>query len=269
MIDMAKLQLLGVGRQAEVYAVSDDECIKLFYPNCSRSEVESEAMRMRFVSESDVSAPRYIGLDEADGRLGIRMERLHGITLLHDALENFNPEIDYGGVLGTLQKSYHQVCAEGLPDMVSSIEWQINRADVLSADEKAEMIKRLKRMPRGDRLVHMDYHSDNVIVTHDGYRVIDWNGAAAGNPLADAARTLLTLELRSYPPNIDDSVYEWIDSTRAACREGYLRAYGADMDALNAWKPIIAAARIFCAPEEERMQDIELVHECLNNQACY
>lgn len=257
------MELIGIGRQAEVYAVDENECVKLFYPEHPKREVEVEAERMRFVARHGVPSPRFIALEQINGRWAIRMERLHGITLLHDALEHFKPEFDYGGVLGAIQKEYHQICAEGLGDMVEALEWCIKQSDALTPAYRGEIIKRLRAMPRGDRLVHLDYHSDNVVLTPDGAKVIDWNSACAGNPLADAARTLLTMELRTYPADADEKTRDWLDQTRALCRDMYLRGYGASDDDMKPWKPIVAASRLFCCPEEEWVQNLALIEEYL------
>lgn len=264
MSTIAEMELIGVGRQAEVYAINESECVKLFYESCPTSVIENEAERMRFVTANGVPSPRFIALEKIDGRYGIRMERLYGITLLHEALERFNPETDYGGILGDVQREFHKIKAQGLGDMVDALEWQINKGDTLPEAAKKEMVRRLRAMPRGDRLVHMDYHSDNVIMTPNGARVIDWTSACIGNPLADAARTLLTMELLTYPVDADDSMRAWIDATRDACRECYLRGYGVSDEELAPWKPIIAASRAFCSPEEECVQNVRLVLKSLD-----
>lgn len=41
----------------------------------------------------------------------------------------------------------------------------------------------------GDRLVHLDLHPMNVMITASGPIVIDWNNAARGEPLLDVALT--------------------------------------------------------------------------------
>lgn len=257
------MELLGIGRQAEVYAINEVECIKLFYPDCPKNVVEDEAARLRYVSEHGVPSPRFIAVEQRDGRYGIRMERLHGLTLLYDAIHNFRADVDYGALLGSIQRSYHQLPAQGLGDMVDSLTRQIGYSDAIPPEWKRELIRRLGLMPRGDRLVHLDYHSDNVVMTSDGAKVIDWTSACAGNPLADAARTLLTLELRSYPMDADDKMRDWLDQTRSICREGYLRGYGAPVEQIDAWKPFIAASRLFCCAEEEREQNVSLIGDYL------
>lgn len=259
------MKLIGIGREAEVYARSETECVKLFYMGFAENQVRSEAERMKFVSESGVPSPKYFSMEKIGGRYAIRMERLDGLTLLHHAIESFDSKIDYGELLGSVQRDYHRVCAVGLCDMTETLRWQILSGDGLDESEKNEMLRRLEKMPRGDRLVHMDYHSDNVMLTKDGVKIIDWSGACAGNPYADAARTLLTMQNKSYPADADDNeeLKKWLDETREICRLGYLRGYGAPENEIAKWTPIIAAARLSCCPAGERGQNIKRARDYL------
>lgn len=258
------MERLGVGREAEVFAVSQSECVKLFYQNCPMAQVRAEAERLTFVHTHGVPSPACYGTVQIDGRFGVRMERLQGETLLRRSLRvppAQAAELPY--TLGTLQKAYHQISATGLGDMTQMLSAGIGYTDLLTDAQKDALRTRLARMPAGDRLVHMDYHADNVLITEQGAKIIDWSGACAGNPLADAARTLLTMENRSYPPDADAQTRRTMDDSRAFARARYLEGYGADAHDIAAWTPLIAAARLFCCPEEERAQNLERVYAYL------
>jgi aminoglycoside phosphotransferase (APT) family kinase protein len=49
----------------------------------------------------------------------------------------------------------------------------------------------LDRLDGGDRLLHLDLHPMNVLLPPGGPVVIDWTNAAAGDPLADVANTVV------------------------------------------------------------------------------
>jgi aminoglycoside phosphotransferase (APT) family kinase protein len=51
----------------------------------------------------------------------------------------------------------------------------------------------------GDRLVHLDLHPLNVIVTASGPVVIDWTNAARADALADVAMTIVLLTCPRMP----------------------------------------------------------------------
>jgi thiamine kinase-like enzyme len=74
----------------------------------------------------------------------------------------------------------------------------------------------------GDRLLHLDFHPENVILAPGGPVVIDWDNAAVGDPRADLAMTwiiMATSELdapRPLAPVVDAIrrrfVARWLDT---------------------------------------------------------
>ena len=54
----------------------------------------------------------------------------------------------------------------------------------------AELHHRLHEIPfEGERLLHLDFHPDNVLLSQRGPVVIDWTNARAGDPAFDVAMT--------------------------------------------------------------------------------
>lgn len=262
-LDISSMEKLGAGRQADVYAISDTECVKLFHKGYGREAIENEAKIMQIAASANVGAPEYYGITEIDGRIGIRMERLNGKTMLAATIASPDKLEEYCTLLGTRHREIHRAIPEGLPALEDVLKGGIMNANGLTEAEKEAMARAVDDMPKGDRLVHLDYHADNVIITPEGARVIDWCGCAKGNPYADAARTMMTMELPSYPPDISEELRGLMDMTRAQSRECYLRGYGGDIEKIEAWRPIIAAFRLCCCPEEERIASLRIVREFL------
>jgi len=73
----------------------------------------------------------------------------------------------------------------------------------------AELHTRLGRIPApdwlgagpvpGDRVVHLDLHPGNVMVTADGPVVIDWTNGSSGTPGSDVAATWLIVACAEIP----------------------------------------------------------------------
>ncbi len=57
----------------------------------------------------------------------------------------------------------------------------------------------LPRLDDGDRLVHLDLHPLNVIMTSSGPMVIDWSNASAGDALIDVGLTIVLLTCPDVP----------------------------------------------------------------------
>jgi Ser/Thr protein kinase RdoA (MazF antagonist) len=85
------------------------------------------------------------------------------------------------------------------------------------------------------QVCHFDLHPGNVLVTPEGWTVIDWLGAASGPSAADFARTLILRGDTTRP-----SMARFV---RAVRRHG-CRLRGIDNRACRAWARVVAAARL-------------------------
>ncbi|HEV8634153.1 MAG TPA: phosphotransferase [Chloroflexota bacterium] len=98
---------------------------------------------------------------------------------------------------------------------------------------------RLRALPRrADRLLHLDYHPLNTMT--DGRAitaVLDWTNAGAGDPRADAARTLSILLLSPAPPGTPGVFALFRRVMAAAWSRGYRAVAGepAEMPLFHAW----------------------------------
>lgn len=255
------MELLGKGRQASVYALDDKTCIKIFNEGYPLHAILSEAEHMQFVYEKGVPSPAFYGVEKVNGQMSIYMERLHGKTALRDILETGN--ISSCFLLGQIQRDYHRISVQGLPDYVEILSRQIREENILTPAQREEIVHLLHKMPRDNKLVHTDYHSDNVILTKDGPKVIDWAGCCMGHPLADAARTLLSFEPGSYPIDADEKMCQMIDEIRSKGKEAYLSSYGVDREEIEAWLPLIVASRLHGCPKEELENNRKIVQKIL------
>jgi aminoglycoside phosphotransferase (APT) family kinase protein len=93
-------------------------------------------------------------------------------------------------------------------DVMASHPWTLGRHARLLADlhDQLHRIPAPDWLPQleggSDRLVHLDLHPMNVMMTTRGPVVIDWTNAARGDPLLDVALTyvLLTCPRAPLPP---------------------------------------------------------------------
>ena len=138
--------LLASGRDSEIFAYGPGLVLRR---SRGRRSMEKEAKVMRYVAARGYPAPRVEELS-ADGS-ELVMERIEGPTLL---------------------------------EAVSTQPWTLRR----NAATLAVLHDRLHAIPGpewldplpggGDRLVHLDLHPVNVILSHKGPVLIDWTNAA-------------------------------------------------------------------------------------------
>jgi hypothetical protein len=123
------------------------------------------------------------------------MERLHGRDMLGDLASRPWRTASHARVLAALHDQLHQIAApEGL----------------------------LRPFGTGERIVHLDLHPGNVMLTAGGPVVIDWTNAAAGPPGADVAMAYLIMASSDL-----DALPWWIRPAAWSLRRVFLRRFQA------------------------------------------
>ncbi|MEU3616494.1 phosphotransferase [Streptomyces sp. NPDC006872] len=140
-------RLLGSGRTADVYEI--DEAWVLRRDREGWGDAAVEAAVMAYVRAYGYPAP---AVRPSGSRTELVMERLDGPTMLQAFAAGALDAEEAGATLARLLRALHAV-----PGRVSA----------------------------GARILHLDLHPDNVMLTADGPRVIDWANAEEGDPGLD------------------------------------------------------------------------------------
>jgi aminoglycoside phosphotransferase (APT) family kinase protein len=146
---------LASGRSADVFALDEHRVLRRYR---APVDVAAEAAVMTYVAGHGFPVPR---VHRAAGR-DLVMERLHGPTMLQAAVRGALGPVAAARLLADLHHRLHE-----LPPL-------------LGADPAA-------------RILHLDLHPDNVVLTPDGPVVIDWCNADEGPPDLDVAVTAVII----------------------------------------------------------------------------
>jgi aminoglycoside phosphotransferase (APT) family kinase protein len=164
-------ELIGRGRAADIYALDAGRVLRRYR---TPHPCEAEAGLMRYLRQAGYPVPEVFGADGPD----LVMERLAGPAMLDDLGRRPWRAARHARLLADLHDRLHLLTAPaGL------------------------------RHPAGpgDRVVHLDLHPANVMLTPGGPVVIDWSNAGAGAPGADVAMAFLIMassELDGLPPSM-------------------------------------------------------------------
>ncbi|WP_416965554.1 phosphotransferase [Streptomyces sp. Agncl-13] len=151
-------KLIGSGRTADVYEI--DEAWVLRRNREDWGDAAAEGAVMEHVRAHGYPVPRVrTGDAGASGdsrasrtsRTDLVMERLTGPTMLEAFVAGTIDAVEAGAVLASLLRQLHAIPG---------------------------------RWP-GTRVLHLDLHPENVLITPDGPRVIDWGTAEDGDPGLD------------------------------------------------------------------------------------
>ena len=156
---MTDRALLASGRDADVYAIDAQRVLRRYRDG---SDATAEAAIMAYVAELGFPVPHVYEADGAD----LVMEQLDGPTMTQ-ALGRDELDIQAGGaLLADLHRRLHE-----LPPRLSAHP---------SADPS-------------DRILHLDLHPHNIMLTARGPVVVDWRNATEGPPDLDLALSALIL----------------------------------------------------------------------------
>jgi len=160
-------KLVGAGRSADVFELDEDRVLRRFrFPY----DVRAEAELMIYLDRAGFPVPKVYDADGTD----LVMERLDGRDMLAELAAKPWLAKRSGEVLADMHNRLHKIEAPaglrpfGNPDAPS------------------------ERVP-GDKVLHMDLHPGNIMLTSRGPVVIDWTSVAAGPAGADVATAYLIM----------------------------------------------------------------------------
>jgi aminoglycoside phosphotransferase (APT) family kinase protein len=150
-------ELVGAGRSADVYAIGGGRVLRRY-----RVEIDArrEAAVMAYVAGHGYPVPE-VHLDQSSAT-DLVMGRLNGPTMLRALVEG-------------------EIGAEEAGRTLAELLWRLH-----------EIPARLSGDP-GDRILHLDLHPDNVMLTPHGPVVIDWCNSREGSPAVDRGLSALIL----------------------------------------------------------------------------
>ena len=214
---------IGRGYIAEVFAYGEGKVIKLLFDDDGAEAAECEAHITTVAVEAGLPAPRITETLTVNGRPGIVMERVDGVTMLRWGT-TFPWRIYTGAkMMARLHAEVHSKASVDIPDLRDRLRPGIEESEVVEEDLKAMALERLESLPDGDRICHGDYHPDNLIMTKAGLVIIDWEFGAKGVPEADIARTVVLVQ--SGVPLVSGIRRTVIEGARKIFLSVYLKEY--------------------------------------------
>lgn len=251
MISLDNKQLIGRGRTAEIYAWGDCTVLKLFNLGFPSGLVDREARIAGFVSQSSLPTPKLIDTITINNREGLIFERACGYSMFKLVTSrplHLNDLNKYAALFANLHFMIHNNSGEGLPQIKPGIQRSINQVKVLNPELKSYVLDILEKLPDGNSLCHFDFHPDQVIITPDGPKIIDWMNGYQGDPLADIAQTSVMLK---YGSVIIDNFFirNFIYFIKGFFYRKYMKEYfslnnKADLDMIKLWMIPVATARL-------------------------
>lgn len=186
----------ATGRSAQVYAwPGSDLIVKLFEPGYSPDLVDLEEESIREAMRIGLDTAACHGQVRIDDRPGLLLERVSGESLTRQAERNPLRIRSGAQALARTHVALHSAPTTLFTDVreatVAALE--TDPLAFLSAGQRDLAAQFVRSLPAGDRILHLDFHTENVFVDGDRHIVIDWQTTLRGDPAADVAMTVLLI----------------------------------------------------------------------------
>jgi hypothetical protein len=172
------VKLVAAGRASEIFDLGDGRVLRRFLAG---GDPEREALVMEHARRNGYPVPGVLEVTEE----ALVLDRIDGPTMLGELRRRPWTLRRHAALLAELHERLHEISAP----------------------------TGLAAAGPGERLLHLDLHPDNVILSPAGPFVIDWTNALRGEPALDVAMTWVILAtsggpfarlyLRSFLPHFD------------------------------------------------------------------
>ena len=256
-------KLIAKGATADIIDIGGGKVFKRFHDGIPDAAIDSEIALTLHKASVMMGAPAIYERVSGERGRGFVMERVEGRSMLELMLGGGAFSIEENArVLAGLQVRLSCFDGEGYPDGRETLRRRILGGRLLSAELKERAVGLLDDLPDGRSVCHMDLHPGNVLMSAGSPRVIDWCDTVRGDPMLDAARTLLLFESEAPVPGVDP---DFLGAARRAWalyyRDAYEQLSGKPLRGIGRWMAVIAAARF----DNEAPSDRERYEERIVN----
>lgn len=233
------MEIIAERKNKTVYK-DDNKTVKLFVEGYSKADILNEALNQARVEETGLNIAKLLEVTKKENRWALVSEHIEGKSLAELMKENPEKEEEYINLFIEIQLNMFSKTAPMLNKLKDKMRRKIEETN-LSDTIKYDLNTRLESMPKHNKICHGDFNPSNIIIKDDGtIYIIDWAHVTQGNSSADVARTYLLFNL----------------ANKKELAEKYLNKFseksGIEKNYIQKWIPIVAAAHLSKASEEEK-----------------
>ncbi len=267
MININKLKKIATGGQAEIFDLNNKKVLKLLFKKENKFLINYEFKSLKIAKQSGLFVPKVFRKVNIDGRPGLIMEKIEGMTMMR--LIQRNPLLLFKKAkeFGEIHYKINSIKApKGLKDLKERIRIFINKSTFIDLEKKKFILKILTQLPEGDSLCHGDFHPGNILIKNNHPYIIDWGSATRANPIADIADTYLLL--KNVPRLQDESFisYEFMKFAGLLAAKTYLKSYNhnykINTNEFSKWLLVRAAERTFLGMPSEKRNLVRFIDKC-------
>ena len=199
------LDLIAQGGMGKIYRINEEQILKVFN-DITLEELQKQKTSAVEVFKAMVPTAISFEMVRVGDKYGIIYEFLNA-TSVGKALADHPEKVqEIGEKMGMLLKELHGASMEGraLEYMNDRVNTWIDRIENKFIKEKDARILReiVKAIPRGNCLLHCDFHEGNVMIHNGEYLLIDIDEVCIGHPLYDLTYHYINHEFLAKTPEM-------------------------------------------------------------------
>jgi len=235
------------GTRSWIHAYGHGAVAKVPRPSTPAGWIYAEAEYAEAVRAVGAPVPRLLGIEQIHGRPASVWERVEGTPMWQVVVDQPELSGDLGRLLADIQCGLFELVAPvTLPAQRDRLAAKIRRSAAIVDGSLARALDLLPPAAGPPRVCHGDLHPSNVILTRDGPVIVDWFDASRGDPIADVARTSMTLlgDGGSGPRHLPGSDGRTLLALIKAYRSRVQERLELGHDVIARWEAIPAVARM-------------------------
>lgn len=259
------------GRSADFYPYGKNKIVKLFLKEISKEEIDIEFENTVEAYRTGCTPMQCYGLIEYEGRKGIILDRVSGIPMTKLPEKNPLSILTCSKLLAEQHLIVHSKSSHKLRDVRTvAVDFLSNTAmDILTDEEKVKTKNYIESLPEGYTVLHLDFHTENILVDKSKCVVIDWLTATRGHPEVEVAQMQFLFHDALLFPGCSKFQLLLYSTLRSFIYNGYIKRYKKatriDMNEVKKWKIIpLIIRRCVWAHEFEKESITKQIRECLD-----
>jgi aminoglycoside phosphotransferase (APT) family kinase protein len=239
--------LVARGSRSSVHSYGRGAVVKVPAASTPEGWIRSEARYAEAARVAGAPAPKLLGIEQIAGRAASVWERVEGTSIWDHVADRPARGVELGQLLADVQNGlFALVPPVTLPRqrdrIVSKIRWAAARVDPSLARAREFL------PPPGGApcLCHGDLHPSNVLLASAGPVIVDWFDASRGDPIADVARSSVTLlsDGADPPRHLPGADRATLDVLTRAYLTRLREKLQIDDELLGRWQAVNAVARM-------------------------
>lgn len=207
-LSVAGCEEIGRGAVGVVYRTGEDTILKVFREGTDPDDVKREIAMAKEAFVLGMPTPISFDAVRVDNRYGLVYELLRAETLSARIRREPGRLDDFARLYAGLFRQLHAIRVApptGIPDALEREKAAVRRISRhVGGDAVACLLGIVEAIPRGDRLLHCDLQSKNVMLQGDEPMLIDMGEVGFGHPLIDLghAHSAMATFIGDYEPVI-------------------------------------------------------------------